>query len=528
VAARIVAALPANELVERAEVAGPGFINITLGTAWLAELATRAAADERVGVPLAERPERVVIDYSAPNVAKEMHVGHLRSTIIGDSLARLLAWRGHTVIRQNHLGDWGTPFGMLIEHFVDLGAEEAERELAIGQLGEFYRAANAKFEADPAFAERARLRVVALQAGDPQTLAWWRALIELSARYFGAVYAALDVSLAPADIRGESFYNDQLAPLVAELEAAGQARSSDGAICLFPAGFRNRDGEPLPLMLRKSDGGYGYATTDLAAIRYRLRELRATRLLYVVGAAQARHLEMVFQAAGELGWLAPPARAEHVAFGFVLGTDGRPLKSREGAAFRLVDLIDRAIACAEATMAQREQADRERGVPVRALPPEVRRDVVRAIGVGAIKYADLSSDRKKDYVFDLGRMVALRGDVAGYLQYAHARVCGIFREAGPGAPRGPIRIGAPAERKLALHLLGFGGAITLVERKLEPHHLAGFLYDLALAFSDFYDTCPIVTSEGETRASRLALADLTGRTLARGLDLLGITAPDRM
>jgi arginyl-tRNA synthetase len=527
IADRIAAALPANELVDRVEVAGAGFLNVSVRTEWLAEAATRAAGDERLGVPFATNRERTVIDYSAPNVAKEMHVGHLRSTIIGDALARILAWRGHTVIRQNHLGDWGTPFGMLYEQDLDCG--RAGGELTIGRIAELYRLANQRFETEPEFAERARRRVVTLQAGlDPETRAWWQQFIDLSTRYFETIYATLGVTLAPEDIRAESFYNDRLTPLVGELEATGRAVVSDGAVCMFPAGFTNREGNPLPLMLRKSDGGYGYGITDLAAIRYRLSELGATRLLYVVGAAQARHLAMVHAAAAELGWLVPPARATHVPFGFVLGQDRKPLRSREGGAVRLMDLIAAAIARAEQVILEIEAGKRERGAPVEELEPELRRDVARAVGVGSIKYADLSCDRVKDYVFDVDRMVSFKGDSAGYLQYAHARARGIFRELDQPATLGPIRITAPAERGLVVRLLGLGGVVRSVEATLEPHRLAGYLFDVATAFTEFYDACPVLTSTGDLRASRLALADLTARTLSRGLGLLGIAAPERM
>ncbi|HET9986878.1 MAG TPA: arginine--tRNA ligase, partial [Kofleriaceae bacterium] len=317
IAEAIVAALPANDVIERIEVANPGFLNIWLRNEWLATAASAANGSDRLAVPRSETPERIVIDYSHPNVAKEMHVGHLRSTVIGDSLARVLEWRGHTILRQNHIGDWGTPFGMLIEHMIDLGDAQAAAELGIGQLGQFYKAARAKFDSDPAFADRSRRRVVALQAGDAQTLLQWRALVDLSTRYFETVYATLGITLQRRDIAGESFYNDQLAPLAHEIEASGYARISDGALCAFPAGFKNREGAPLALMLRKSDGGFGYAITDLAAIRFRLQQLHATRILYVVGAPQTQHLAMIFTAARELGWLTPPARAEHVAFGSV-------------------------------------------------------------------------------------------------------------------------------------------------------------------------------------------------------------------
>ena len=519
IAAKIPEADPERSVVEKVEIAGPGFLNLALATGWLDAALARAAADERLGVPRAASPDRVVIDYSHPNVAKEMHVGHLRSTVIGDSLARLLEWRGHTVIRQNHIGDWGTPFGMLIEHLIDLGDEQAEKELALGELAAFYKAARKKFDEDPAFADRSRRRVVSLQGGDESTLRTWKKLVELSTRYFEAVYAKLDITLRPADIRGESFYNDRLAPLAAELEASGKATISDGALCVFPQGFKNKEGQPLPLIVRKKDGGFGYATTDLAAIRYRLEELRATRILYVVGAPQTQHLAMVIEAAREIGWLRAPARAEHAPFGSVLGTDKKMFKTRSGDTVRLVDLIDAAI----------DRAEEEARTKANDLDEATLKEVARVVGVGAIKYADLSSDRVKDYVFDLDRMVSFEGNSAGYSQYAHARIKSIFRKAGD-AKIGPIHVAESAERKLALDLLGLGAAVEKVEATLEPHHLAGYVYSVALAFTAFYDACPIL-KEGvppEARASRLALADLTARTLARALALLGIAVPERM
>jgi len=517
IAERIVAAIAPNDVIARTEIAGAGFINFTLQDSWLVQAIDRARAHDRLGVPEATVRERIVIDYSAPNVAKEMHVGHLRSTILGDALARVLTWRGHTMIRQNHLGDWGTPFGMLIEHFVDLGEAAAASELVMG-------AARVKFDDDPAFAERSRRRVVALQAGDPQTLAWWRQLIAMSTQYIETVYCALGVLLEPGDVCPESFYNPRLAPLADELAQSGHARVSDGALCVFPTGYKNREGGPLPLMLRKSDGGYGYATTDLAAIRYRLTDLGGTRLVYVVGAPQAQHLSMVHTAARELGWLVPPVRAEHVPFGFVLGEDGKPLKSREGAAFRLVDLIDRAIARAAEAIETVEAERIERlGDNAPRLDAAERTEVARIVGVGAIKYADLSNDRIKDYVFSINRMVAFKGDAAGFLQYTAARVRGLWRKLPPGSPIGPAQLDEPIARALAFRLLGFGAVVRDVEQTLEPHRLAGYLFDVATAFSELYDAHPILGSP-----SRLALAELTERTLVRGLDLLGIAVPERM
>ena len=521
IAEAIVAALPANDVIERIEVANPGFLNIWLRNEWLATAAAAANASDRLAVPRSETPERIVIDYSHPNVAKEMHVGHLRSTVIGDSLARVLEWRGHTILRQNHIGDWGTPFGMLIEHMIDLGDAEAAAALGIGQLAQFYKAARAKFDSDPAFADRSRRRVVALQAGDSQTLLQWRALVDLSTRYFETIYATLGITLQHGDIVGESFYNDQLAPLAHELEASGYARISDGALCAFPVGFKNREGAPLALMLRKSDGGFGYAITDLAAIRFRLQQLHATRILYVVGAPQIQHLAMIFTAARELAWLTPPARAEHVAFGSVLGPDGHMLMSRLGDNVRLVDMIDEAIQRAE-NIARAKATESKEPIDEATL-----HEVARMVGVGAIKYADLSSDRIKDYIFDLERMVSFDGNTAGYCQYAHARARSVLRKAGELSADG-LAIVEPKERELAFAVLGLGTVVRDVERTLEPHRLVNYSYALASAFTSFYDACPILKADPLVRASRLLLTQLTARTLARALGLLGISVPDRM
>jgi arginyl-tRNA synthetase len=510
--------IDAPDVIASCAVAGPGFLNIELAPAFLVRATSYALSDARLGVPEAEKRERVVIDYSAPNVAKEMHVGHLRSTIIGDALARVLAWRGHTIVRQNHIGDWGTPFGMLLEHLVDLGGEGASA--SVGELGAFYRAARQKFDDDPAFAERSRKRVVLLQSGDAPTLELWRALVAVSRKHFEDVYAKLDVGLTAEDECGESFYNPLLAPLASDLEASGRATVSDGALCVFPSGFKTKEGQPLPLIVKKSDGGFGYATTDLAAIRHRLGTLKATRLLYVVGAPQATHLSMVFTAAKELGWIAPPARAEHVAFGSVLGSDRKILKSREGDVVRLVDLLDEAIARSKQVIAEK------RGGDVDGLD-----ELAQMIGIGAVKYADLSNDRVKDYVFDLDRMIAFDGNTAGYLQYAHARIRSMLRKAeseGAEATNAITILDEPNERLLARLLLGFGATVRSVETSLEPHRLAGFLFEVATAFTSFYETCPVLKAEGEVRKSRVALSDLTARTLAQGLALLGIRAPDRM
>jgi arginyl-tRNA synthetase len=528
VAEAVVAKLDVAGICERVEIAGPGFINLTLDRAFLEQRVSTLAAHRKLGVPRAAHPERVVVDYSSPNVAKEMHVGHLRSTIIGDALARLLEAVGHDVVRQNHLGDWGTPFGMLIEHLVDLGGADARARAALGELGDFYRKARAKFDEDSEFADRARQRVVLLQSGDAATLDLWRALLDITKRYLAQVYAKLGVQLVDADIRGESFYNPMLPDVAADLERRGIAAINDGALCVFPPRFTNREGEPLPLIVRKQDGGYGYAATDLAAVRFRTGTLHATRILYVVGAPQAQHLAMVFAVSAIAGWLVPPARAEHVAFGTVLGQDKKTLRSRKGEAVTLVELLDEAVERADAELAKR---DVERGVDRDAAE---RRALAPAIGIGAVKYADLANDRIKDYVFDWERMLAPEGRTGPYLQYAHARIRSIFRKAGEEGveapvPGAPIALAEPAERALGLELLGFGAAVLEAAESLKPHRLAGYLYDLAAAFTAFFENCPVLRApDAATRASRLALCALTAAVLARGLDLLGIEAPDRM
>jgi arginyl-tRNA synthetase len=521
VAEAVVAAADLADVCERVEIAGPGFINLTLKTPFIERGLAELARDERLGVPAARVKDRVVIDYSAPNVAKEMHVGHLRSTIIGDALARLLELAGHEVIRQNHIGDWGTPFGMLIEHLLDVG--ESGAQASMGELSDFYRAARVKFDSDPKFADRARERVVLLQAGDASTLALWRQLVDLSTRYFSNVYERLGVGLRNDDVRGESAYNAALPEIAADLERRGLASINAGALCAFPPGFTNRENEPLPLIVRKQDGGYGYAATDLAALRYRTQTLRATRILYCVGAPQAQHLAMVFAVATQAGWLTPPARAEHVAFGTVLGPDKKVLRSRAGEVVRLTDLIDDAIARAEAELVARDPA----------LDEAARRALAAQIGIAAVKYADLANDRIKDYVFDPERMVAVEGRTGPYLQYAHARIQSIFRkaaEAGIARKQGAaIAVAEAAERRLALELLDFGTAVLEAGETLRPHRLAGYLYDLATAFTAFFETCPVLKAPDDaTRASRLALCELTARVLVRGLNLLGIAAPERM
>ncbi|HUD40208.1 MAG TPA: arginine--tRNA ligase [Streptosporangiaceae bacterium] len=519
VATRLAGHLAGADLIAEAEVSGPGFINITLSSDWIARAATAQLADPRLGVPLTTTPERVVVDYSAPNVAKEMHVGHLRTTVVGDALVRVLEFAGHDVIRANHIGDWGTNFGMLLEHLIDIGEQAAYAQLAAGEINAFYQAAKAKFDADPAFADRSRQRVVALQAGDAETLRLWQMLVGDSRQYYNAIYRKLGVTLTDADLAPESFYNPMLAGVCDDLERAGVATISDGALCAFPPGFTGRDGQQLPLILRKSDGGYGYATTDMAAIRYRVFDLRADRIAYVVGSEQAQHFAMVFAVARQAGWLPDSVRAEHVPIGMVTGADKKRFRSRTGQSVKLIDLVDEAIARAEEVIKDRYDE------------PETRAQIAEAVGIGALKYADLSVARDSSYVLDFDRMLMLTGNTGPYLQYATARIRSIFSRAGsaPTDATGPIGLTETAERTLALRLSGFDAAVSQTAQTAEPHKLATFLFELASDFTAFYEQCPVLkATDPAVRRSRLALAALTLAVLSAGLGLLGIPVPDRM
>ncbi len=521
VAEQIARSVDVAGVCRNVKVAGPGFLNITFDDAFLAQQLREMAAGESLGVRAATVAETVVVDYSAPNVAKEMHVGHLRSTIIGDALVRMLEAVGHRVVRENHIGDWGTPFGMLIEHLIDLGEDGAARELSVGDLDAFYKQARQKFDTSPQFQDRARQRVVALQAGDADTLRLWNLLVAESARYFAQVYEKLDVRLQHADLRGESTYNHLLASVVERLQAANLLQRNDDAEVVFPAGFTNRENQPLPLIIRKKDGGYNYATSDLACVIDRVENIGASLLVYVVGAPQAQHLSMVESVAQSAGWLHSPARMVHVAFGSVLGSDRKMLRSRSGEAVKLVELLDEAVQRADASIREKNPE----------LDAEVRERVARQIGIGSVKYADLANDRVKDYVFDWERMLSFDGNTAPYLQYAHARICSIFRRAGESrtSVRGVVPIVEhPAERALALALLRFDSAVHDALDRFSPHRLCTYLYDLASTYTTFYEHCPVLKADGELRASRLALCDLTARVLERGLGMLGIGAPEQM
>jgi arginyl-tRNA synthetase len=521
IAQRILDSGALAEVCSAVEIAGPGFINLTFAERFLTAELEAVAVDDRLGIAPAQTARTVVVDYSAPNVAKEMHVGHLRSTVIGDALVRLHEFAGHTVFRENHIGDWGRPFGMMIEHLLDIGEDVAAEGLRQGDLDGFYKQANAKFDESVEFQVRARDRVVMLQGSDPDTIAIWQRLVDMSNDYFNTVYRKLDVLLTDDDLAGESNYQALMPEAYARLESAGLIEQSDGAQVVFPPGFTNRDNEPLPLIVRSSAGAFMYATSDLACVLDRVERLGADLLLYVIGAPQAQHLQMVFRVAEMAGWLQPPAEAVHVAFGSVLGDDRKMLRSRSGDSAKLVDLLDEAIERAAAAVGEKNPE----------LDGDARAEVARMIGIGAVKYADLSTDRIKDYVFDWDRMLAFEGNTAPYLQYAHARICSIFRRS--GVDRGDVRGSAiglpePQERALAQRLLAYPTALADTLATYSPHKLCTYLFDLSQDFSAFYELCPVTQADEPIRTSRLALCDVTARTIEHGLGLLGIAAPEAM
>ncbi len=520
-AQRVVDAGVLTEVCSAVEVAGPGFINLTFADDFLAAQLAAVSADERLGIAPAVRARRVVVDYSAPNVAKEMHAGHLRTTVIGDALVRMLQFLGHDVIRENHIGDWGRPFGMMIEHLIDIGEDVAADGLRQGDLDGFYKEANAKFEESIDFQARSRDRVVMLQGYDPDTIKLWERLVDMSNTYFDTVYRKLDVQLTDDDLAGESKYQALMPEAYARLEAVGLLEQSDGADVVFPPGFTNRDNEPLPLIVRSSAGAFMYATSDLACVLDRVERLGADLLLYVIGAPQSQHLQMVFEVARMAGWLQPPVEAVHVAFGSVLGEDRKPLRSRSGASVKLVELLDEAVERAAVAVADKNPD----------LDAEARAEVARMVGIGAVKYADLSTDRIKDYVFDWDRMLAFDGNTAPYLQYAHARICSIFRRADVArtdVTGNTVLLVEPQERDLAKRLLACPTALADTMATYSPHKLCTYLFDLSQDFTAFYEHCPVIQADEPVRSSRLALCDLTARTLRHGLGLLGIDAPEAM
>ena len=537
VAAELAARLDVTGLCTEPAVSGPGFINLTLRDDWIAAQASAMLGDDRLGLAPAAAPQTVVVEYSSPNIAKEMHVGHLRTTIVGDAIARSLEFAGHRVIRDNHVGDWGTQFGMLIEYLRDVGEESAEAGSLRTDPNAFYQAARRRFDSDPVFADRARKRVVDLQGGDPGTLQLWQELVDLSKDYLHRIYGRLAVTLTDDDIKGESFYNNMLADTVARLEEEGIAVHSDGALCAFPPGFTGREGRPMPVIIRKSDGGYNYSTTDLATIRYRVDELHVDRAIYVVGSDQTLHFQLVFAVAREAGWIPPGASFEHAQVGLVLGPDGNRLRTRSGDNVQLSDLLAEAVERARAILDELDATARFDAAELDA--------VAEAVGIGAVKYADLSTARESAYVFDWDRMISFRGNTGPYLQYATARIRSIFRRAADGpaagtgaaapadaeatAHGGAVAVTAGPERALALKLLGFGAVIAGVGETAEPHRLCGYLFEVASLFTTFYEECPVLKAESASlRASRLALCALTHDVLTTGLGLLGVPVPERM
>jgi arginyl-tRNA synthetase len=521
IAGEIVGHLDVGDISEPPTISGPGFINFTLLGDWIAEAAASLLADPRLSMPLADSPQTVVVEYSSPNIAKEMHVGHLRTTIVGDAIARVLEFAGHHVVRDNHVGDWGTQFGTLIEYLFDVGEDSAEAGLLRTDPNAFYQAARVKFDADPDFATRARERVVRLQSGnDPATQRLWEELMELSREYLRDTYRLLRVTLTDDDIRGESFYNDMLGGVVDDLTAKGLAVQSEGALCVFPPEFTGRDGNPLPVIVRKSDGGYNYSTTDLATVRYRVDKINCDRAIYVVGSEQALHFRMIFAVARLAGWLSEDARFEHAQIGLVQAPGGGRLRTREGNTVTLSSLLAEGIERARAVLDEIETLD-----------DETKDAIAEDVGIGAIKYADLSTARDSAYIFDWDRMISFRGNTGPYLQYATTRIRSIFRKAGMAETdaREPIQVTAPAERNLALKLLAFGEVVGQVAETAEPHRLGAYLFEVASLFAGFYEQCPVLKADDEeTRNSRLALCAATLRVLSTGLGLLGVPVPDRM
>jgi arginyl-tRNA synthetase len=605
IAQRIVAELNVSDLCEPPEIAGPGFINVRLTnqalSQYLGEIpappetepraqATGAVGErpeaprlrsgfglDRLGMPPVEKPRKVVIDYSSPNIAKQMHVGHLRSTIIGDVFARVLGFEGHEIIRQNHVGDWGTQFGILIELYKQRPVPTTEtHDDVLEAIEHDYRDAQQRFETDAVFADAARQSVGALQSGDLEARRVWERICAQSRHAFTDAYGRLNVLLQDQDVRGESFYNDRLGPVIQELTeeleprgAHGQAapahgtrregeapaepraelREDGGAQCIFlydqqgQPRFRKPDGDELPMIIQKSDGAYLYATTDLAAIRYRIKELGATRLIYVTDARQKLHFQMLFAATRAIGWAGDDVQLEHATFGSVLGANRRPLKTREGENVRLRELLDEAerrayelLETRERDEATKRRSDEAEEGTAASFTEEQKNEIARRVGIGAVKYADLARDRNSDYVFNWDQMLALQGNTAPYMMYAYARIRSIYRKAaerfgspdvyGPGVA---LTLSEPAERALALRLARLRETIDAVAAELAPHILCGYLYELAAEFMRFYEACPVIQAPDEaTRLSRMRLCDLTARVLRLGLGLLGIEAVERM
>ncbi|MEU5776931.1 arginine--tRNA ligase [Streptomyces venezuelae] len=528
-AAQVVERITHGDLLADVEVSGPGFLNVTVtDSAITRTLADRAADGDRLGVPLNPAAGTTVIDYAQPNVAKEMHVGHLRSAVIGDALRHMLDFTGEKTIGRHHIGDWGTQFGMLIQYLIEnpgelAPADEVDGEQAMSNLNRIYKASRAVFDADEAFKERSRKRVVALQSGDKETLDLWQRFVDESKVYFYSVFEKLDMEVRDDEIVGESAYNDLMPETARLLEESGVAVRSEGALVVFFDEIRGKDDQPVPLIVQKADGGFGYAASDLSAIRNRVLDLNASTLLYVVDVRQSLHFKMVFEAARRMGWLNDDVTAHNMGYGTVLGADGKPFKTRAGETVRLEDLLDEAVE--RATAVVREKAEKV------GLSDEEIVENGRYVGIGAVKYADLSTSANRDYKFDLDQMVSLNGDTSVYLQYAYARIKSILRKAGAdSAPAAHPELElAPAERALGLHLDAFGDTVAEAAAEYAPHKLAAYLYQLASLYTTFYDKCPVLKAETPAQVeNRLSLCDITARTLHQGMALLGIRTPERL
>ncbi|WP_330265175.1 arginine--tRNA ligase [Streptomyces griseorubiginosus] len=525
-ATQVVAQIVTGELIKDVEVSGPGFLNVTLTDRAITEnLAARYEDGDRLGVPVKDKPGVTVIDYAQPNVAKEMHVGHLRSAVIGDALRGMLDFTGERTIGRHHIGDWGTQFGMLIQYLIEnpgeLSAEtDKDGEQAMSNLNRVYKASRAVFDADEEFKERARKRVVALQSGDKETLDLWQRFVDESKVYFYSVFEKLDMEIRDDEIVGESAYNDNMPETARLLEEMGVAVRSEGALVVFFDDIRGKDDQPVPLIVQKADGGFGYAASDLTAIRNRVVDLRATTLLYVVDVRQSLHFKMVFEAARRAGWLSDDVTAHNMGYGTVLGADGKPFKTREGETVKLEDLLDEAVQRAAEVVREKAQDLTEDEIQERAAQ----------VGIGAVKYADLSTSPNRDYKFDLDQMVSLNGDTSVYLQYAYARIQSILRKAGDVRPSAHPELElADAERVLGLHLDAFGSTVFEAAEEYAPHKLAAYLYQLASLFTSFYDKCPVLKADTPAQVeNRLFLCDLTARTLHQGMALLGIRTPERL
>ncbi|MGW7547563.1 arginine--tRNA ligase [Streptomyces sp. NPDC054770] len=515
------------DLIQDVEVSGPGFLNITLSDQAITEnLAARYADGDRLGVAAKANPGITVIDYAQPNVAKEMHVGHLRSAVIGDALRGMLDFTGEKTIGRHHIGDWGTQFGMLIQYLIEnpdeLSAEtDTDGEQAMSNLNRVYKASRAVFDADEDFKERARKRVVALQSGDKETLDLWQRFVDESKVYFYSVFEKLDMEIRDDEIVGESAYNDGMPETARILEETGVAVRSEGALVVFFDDIRGKDDQPVPLIVQKADGGFGYAASDLTAIRNRVTDLHATSLLYVVDVRQSLHFKMVFETARRAGWLTDDVTAHNMGYGTVLGADGKPFKTREGETVRLEDLLDEAVQRAAQVVREKAQDLTEAEIQERA----------QQVGIGAVKYADLSTSPSRDYKFDLDQMVSLNGDTSVYLQYAYARIQSILRKAGEVRPvaHPELELHA-AERALGLHLDAFGDTVFEAAAEYAPHKLAAYLYQLASLYTSFYDKCPVIKPQPpkDVAENRLLLCDMTARTLHEGMSLLGIRTPERL